>query len=30
MEDKKLAYEQDFNRGVKSSITVSTSIRPRN
>lgn len=30
MEEKKLAYEQDFNRGVKSSITVSTSIRPRN
>lgn len=30
MDDKKLAYEQDFNRGVKASITVSTSIRPRN
>jgi hypothetical protein len=30
MEEKKLVYEQDFKRGVKSSITVSTSIRPRN
>lgn len=30
MEDKKLTYEQDFNRGIKASITVSTSIRPGN
>lgn len=30
MRERKMAYEQDFNRDVKASITVSTSIRPRN
>ncbi len=30
MKERKMAYEQDFNRGIKASITVSTSIKPRN